>query len=135
MARGQYIARMDRDDISHPERFKRQVAFLEGNPKIGVLGTQVDKVDADGNVRESWNQSLPTDWDVATWRLLFNICFCHPTVMMRHSLLERLVHCQGSFFRLCSDLKIPRQVAPSEVEGSPWALAVHFREISRLRSK
>ncbi|PSQ87272.1 MAG: hypothetical protein BRD43_06245 [Bacteroidetes bacterium QS_4_64_154] len=47
----------------------------------------------------------------------------------------RLVDCQGSFFRLCSDLKIPWQVALSEVEEPPWALAVHFREISRLRSK
>jgi len=90
MARGKYVARMDGDDISRPERFERQVSFLERNPEIGVLGTQADKIDADGNVRENWNRSLPTDPDVAAWRLLFNICFCHPTVMMRHALLERL---------------------------------------------
>jgi GT2 family glycosyltransferase len=90
MAQGKYIARMDGDDISHPERFEHQAAFLEENPEIGVLGTQVDKIDANGNVRERWNRSLPTDPDVAAWRLLFNICFCHPTVMMRHALLERL---------------------------------------------
>ena len=48
---------------------------------------------------------------------------------------EYLVDCQGSFFRLCSDLKIPWQVAPSEVEEPPWAPTACFREISRLRSK
>ena len=50
-----------------------------------------------------------------------------------HISSHRLVDCQGSFFRLCSDLKIPWQVAPSEVEEPPWALAAYFREISRLR--
>jgi len=38
MARGQYIARMDADDVSFPERFGRQVAFLEKNPEIDLVG-------------------------------------------------------------------------------------------------
>jgi glycosyltransferase involved in cell wall biosynthesis len=90
MARGEYIARMDGDDISHPERFERQVRFLEKNPEIGILGTQADIIDADGNVRKDWNWSLPTNPDVVAWRLLFSTCLHHPTVMMRHALLERL---------------------------------------------
>ena len=40
MARGKYFARMDHDDISHPKRFARQVAFLEGNPHVDLLATQ-----------------------------------------------------------------------------------------------
>jgi glycosyltransferase involved in cell wall biosynthesis len=40
MAKGKYFARMDHDDISHPERFARQVAFLEGNPHVDLLATQ-----------------------------------------------------------------------------------------------
>jgi len=90
MARGEYIARMDGDDINHPERFERQVAFLEDNPEIGILGTQADKIDADGNVREDWKRSLPTSSDIVTWQLLFNICFCHPTIMMRRAVLDEL---------------------------------------------
>ncbi len=38
-AKGEYIARMDQDDISHPERFAKQVAVFEKNPDIGVCGT------------------------------------------------------------------------------------------------
>lgn len=38
-ARGKYIARMDDDDISLPDRFSKQIQFLETNPQIGVCGT------------------------------------------------------------------------------------------------
>ncbi len=40
MAKGKYFARMDHDDICHPERFACQVAFLEGNPEVDLLATQ-----------------------------------------------------------------------------------------------
>ncbi len=39
MARGKYFARMDHDDLSHPERFARQVAFLDEHPKVDLLAT------------------------------------------------------------------------------------------------
>lgn len=38
---GDYIFRMDSDDISHPRRFEKQIAFIEANPKIDVLGTDI----------------------------------------------------------------------------------------------
>jgi glycosyltransferase involved in cell wall biosynthesis len=42
-ARGEFIARMDGDDLSHPERIKRQIQFLDANPKIGLCGTWMKK--------------------------------------------------------------------------------------------
>ena len=41
IARGKYIARHDLDDISKPERFERQLQFLESHPNIDILGTAV----------------------------------------------------------------------------------------------
>ena len=38
---GKYIARMDADDISLPERFAKQVEFMESHPEIGVCGTLI----------------------------------------------------------------------------------------------
>lgn len=38
LARGTYFARMDADDISHPERFARQIEFLDAHPKVDLLG-------------------------------------------------------------------------------------------------
>lgn len=38
---GDYILRMDSDDISHPERFAKQIAYVEAHPEIDVLGTDI----------------------------------------------------------------------------------------------
>ncbi len=38
---GDYIFRMDSDDISHPLRFEKQIAYIEEHPEIGVLGTDI----------------------------------------------------------------------------------------------
>jgi glycosyltransferase involved in cell wall biosynthesis len=45
MAKGKYIARMDHDDICHPERFARQIAYLEGHPEVDLLATQCVAMD------------------------------------------------------------------------------------------
>jgi glycosyltransferase involved in cell wall biosynthesis len=47
-ARGAYIAIMDADDIALPERFEKQIAFMQQNPDIIGLGTQTVQVDEDG---------------------------------------------------------------------------------------
>lgn len=38
LARGKYVARMDADDIAYPERFERQVQYLETHPEVDLLG-------------------------------------------------------------------------------------------------
>lgn len=45
MAKGKYFARMDHDDLCHPERFARQVAFLESHPEVDLLATQCITMD------------------------------------------------------------------------------------------
>src|SRR5690349_24581809 len=47
-SRGEYIARMDADDISHPNRFKRQVELLIKNPAVAVVGSWVSIIDEKG---------------------------------------------------------------------------------------
>ncbi|MHA1713815.1 MAG: glycosyltransferase, partial [Candidatus Ranarchaeia archaeon] len=54
MARGQYIARMDADDISLPQRLEMQVEFLEEHPEVGLVGTSVITIDEEGKtIKES----------------------------------------------------------------------------------
>jgi glycosyltransferase involved in cell wall biosynthesis len=88
LARGEYIARMDDDDVSCPTRLQRQVHFLEANPGVGVLGGGAKVVDETGEWIGHWIP--PKEHGRITWRLLFNACFTHPSVMMRRSLIQEL---------------------------------------------
>ena len=49
-SKGNYIARMDSDDISHKDRLKKQVEFLENNPKVFVVGTGVNIINHEDKV-------------------------------------------------------------------------------------
>jgi glycosyltransferase involved in cell wall biosynthesis len=88
LARGRYIARMDADDISLPHRLERQVDYIEQHPEIGILGTWINKIGHDGSVVGSWYPSQNPN--VLRWKHFFGGCVCHPSVLMRHSVLGKI---------------------------------------------
>jgi glycosyltransferase involved in cell wall biosynthesis len=88
LARGKYIARMDADDISLPHRLERQVDYIERYPEIGILGTWIYKIGSDGSVVGSWCPS--SSGNVLKWKHFFGGSTCHPSVLMRRSVLERI---------------------------------------------
>jgi glycosyltransferase involved in cell wall biosynthesis len=49
-ARGNYVARMDHDDICHPDRLLRQVTFLQENPKIDLVATRCVTISSDNKL-------------------------------------------------------------------------------------
>ena len=87
VATGNYVARMDADDIAEPDRIERQVRAMERDPSLGILGTAVQRIDEAG--RELTVERLPEDDLELRWTLLWGPCFFHPTVMLRRSVLER----------------------------------------------
>lgn len=50
VARGEYIARQDADDISLPNRFEEQIKYLERHPEVALLGTNIYKIDENGKI-------------------------------------------------------------------------------------
>lgn len=52
LAEGEYIARMDGDDLSAPERFERQIAFLQAHPDIDLVGTAMQRFSDDGGLAD-----------------------------------------------------------------------------------
>jgi hypothetical protein len=86
-ARGRFIARMDADDISAPERIEEQVTFLDSHPAVGVLGTHLQFID--GVQPHYDNSMLPTDPHLTRWMLHFHNAVAHPSVMMRREVWER----------------------------------------------
>lgn len=84
-ARGEFIARMDADDVCHPTRFEKQVDFLRRHKNIGLLGTEMYNLSQDGFLSRSWSFTRHAE---LAWFLLFTCTFGHPTVMFRRSLIE-----------------------------------------------
>lgn len=83
LARGEFIARMDADDIALPHRLERQVTFLESHPDVGLCGSHVITFWQTGE--QNWR--YPEHDDEIRCRLLFSAAFAHPSVMMRRTLL------------------------------------------------
>ena len=86
LARGEYIARMDADDISVPERLHRQVEYLDQYPLVGLVGVTPVCIDSAGNELGRWNV-LTTNEEIQA-QLAQSNCFCHGSVMFRRSCIE-----------------------------------------------
>jgi len=86
LARGRYIARQDQDDLSHPERFARQVDFLERHPDHGLLGSAAQIWVGDTPTERAHDH--PTEHGALSFELLFNNPFVHSSIMMRKSTVE-----------------------------------------------
>jgi glycosyltransferase involved in cell wall biosynthesis len=79
IARGQYVARQDADDISIPERLSKQVNFLQQNETIQLVGTGSKWIDAGGNLDRIWIP--PTNPNEIQQRILRSIPVLHATIM------------------------------------------------------
>lgn len=74
--KGEFIARMDSDDVAYCDRLEKQVNFLENNKQIVVLGTSVEFIGQKKGIKVFDNKNLEI-------QSLFNNFIVHPTVMMR----------------------------------------------------
>ncbi len=78
VARGEYIARMDGDDISLPTRFEKEVRFLDEHPEYAIVSTPMIYFDEDGEFKRGTGGYEPTRNDFIAGRT-----FCHAPCMVR----------------------------------------------------
>jgi len=90
LARGEYVARMDADDISLPERLEKQVNFLDQHEEIGFLGTAFEVIDDHGR---TLSKHIPPNGPLwVKWLIPFFDAadVPHPTVMGRRTVYRKL---------------------------------------------
>lgn len=87
LAGGEYIARLDADDVPREDRLEKQVAFLDSHPEVALVGSGVTLVDEDGRVIRDWIYPQAHDPLVAELKRLTNP-LPHSTVMFRKKEVE-----------------------------------------------
>lgn len=88
IARGEYIARMDADDISLNSRLAKQVEYLDKNLDIDLIGTQGIKIN---ETKEKVGYfKVPVKYSEIKETLKSKNCFIHPSLMFRASILEKI---------------------------------------------
>jgi glycosyltransferase involved in cell wall biosynthesis len=86
-ARGLYIARMDTDDISHPERLSLQVDYLDNNQSVGVIGSWVNIIDEKGSIRRK--KRLITESKKIKKRIIYSNQLVHGSVIFRKNIYQK----------------------------------------------
>jgi glycosyltransferase involved in cell wall biosynthesis len=88
LAHGEYVARQDADDVSLPERFLKQVEFLDAHPEVAVVGTAATLIDRTGRRFSTFMPFVRHDRLVK--ELKRGVCpLMHGAVMLRRTALAQ----------------------------------------------
>jgi len=82
-ARGEYVARMDDDDIAISERFEKQIAYLDSQVDISLAGTAITFIDEDGEFGSS--REVPQTSVGTAYELMYGNPIFHSSIMFRKS--------------------------------------------------
>jgi glycosyltransferase involved in cell wall biosynthesis len=83
LAKGDYIARLDADDIAKKDRLELQVKYLDENLDISCIGSNFEVIDQSGKC--FWVSSLPNSEKWLRWQMLFRNVLAHSSMMIRRS--------------------------------------------------
>lgn len=84
IAKGEYIARMDGDDLCDPTRFEKQVKFLDEHPEYAIVSTPMKHFDENG----IWKIGTIAEHEPTYKSFSYGTPFCHAPAMMRKTALD-----------------------------------------------
>ena len=87
-AKGDFIARMDSDDIADPSRIKKQLEHLNQNPRIGLLGSSVRIINENGEFLGV--EDVPTSPEAINKCLNYRCIVYHPTFFFRKEVFNKV---------------------------------------------
>lgn len=133
LANGKYLATLDSDDISLPDRIREQVDFMESNPEYGMCGTYYYTINKEGDIMREVRFPV-NDGDSRTHFIAGN-CFCHSSVMLRNGVIKDLYFSES--YQLAEDFDLWYRIAAhSMIKNIPSFLTkyrLHDTNISAVK--
>lgn len=108
-ATGEYVARQDADDVSEPDRLRRQVAYLDAHPDVALLGSAHREIDPDG--RPIRDVDAHCSHTTLVWAMLFYCPFVHSAVMFRRQTVVDAVGVYDPSYRYSMDFEYWSRIA------------------------
>ena len=88
LAKGEYIARMDADDVSFCDRLEKQVDFLESHSDVCLLGTNAQIINSEGHLQGLCK--VVSGNELIKWQMCFTCPFIHPSVIFRSKIISKV---------------------------------------------
>ena len=136
LARGEYIALMDCDDVCPPERLARQVAFMDAHPEVGICGSWVQEMYPDGQMIKEQLRRYPQD-DAPIRRMMMQDCpLWNPSLMLRKSMVRQHRLYYNPDFKLGEDFDlVVRAAAVTQLANIPEALLYYRRHENQISTR
>lgn len=126
IARGEFIARQDADDISLPDRFSKQISHMEQNPEIVLCGTFYEVVGSNGESMETYR--LPVHDSAIRWQMLFHNSFAHTSVIFRLDTVRKNQLSYPDAYLVAADYRLwSRLLQQGKVINLPYVLVKYRR--------
>jgi glycosyltransferase involved in cell wall biosynthesis len=133
-AKGDYIARQDQDDICLPQRFEKQVAFLNDHADCGMVGSWASIVEGD---RESGRVHChPSENAILQFDLLFDNPFVHSSMMIRRAVFETVgLYCTERSRQPPEDYELWSRIARCYPVANIPEILLIYREVPQSMSR
>lgn len=122
LAKGKYVARMDADDVSLPNRLQLQWDYMERHPDVAVCGMQMEDLDK----RQALSRVYEAP-DMISAALLFSCALAHPTVMIRRAVTTAFPSAYDPGFPHAEDYALWAQISVSHRLANLKEVGVRYR--------
>jgi glycosyltransferase involved in cell wall biosynthesis len=125
-ARGEFVARMDCDDVCIPDRFQKQLDYLRADPLLVCAGGHFELIDEKGRLL---TRLCPPSDDETIQKLLLagHTAICHPAAMMRREAVAR-VGGYDPYFKTTQDLDLWLRLGEIGRLGNVREVVLKFRQ-------